>query len=278
MDHFTEARMNRLFGAVLLILSLAPAGACHASEQSPYKTSLAKECLILGSGFGLAATSEAFRRNADALTASEVENLAKIDINWVDRSAASNWSPDLRNASDVLVGACMASPLALLLSEEIRTDAGAISIICLETIVVSASVAGVLKASGRIRPLAYNPDVSLERKLRLQQDVRASFPSSHTALAFSSAVLLSTIYSDYFPDSKWRPYVWGGSLLVASTVGYLRYASGYHFPTDVLAGAVIGGTVGYLIPYLHRNTGSENMSVRPVYRQGRLQLAFDCRF
>jgi len=47
---------------------------------------------------------------------------------------------------------------------------------------------------------------------------------------------------------------------MASTVGYLRYEAGVHFPTDILIGAIVGSAIGYAIPYLHR-AGKENVSV-----------------
>ncbi|MDP3684668.1 MAG: phosphatase PAP2 family protein, partial [Ignavibacteria bacterium] len=75
------------------------------------------------------------------------------------------------------------------------------------------------------------------------------------------AVFLSTVYEGYFPDSKYKNYVWAGSLFTASLTGYLRYESGAHFPTDILVGAVVGSAVGYLIPYLHKS----NSSVSDIY-------------
>lgn len=55
--------------------------------------------------------------------------------------------------------------------------------------------------------------------------------------------------------------IWGASLAVASTTGFLRYKSGHHFPTDVLAGALAGGVIGYLIPVLHKkNSMLDNIS------------------
>jgi membrane-associated phospholipid phosphatase len=250
----------------------------HASELSPYRMRLTTECTVFGSGLGLAALSEVLVHNMDRPTACEIENLAIRDINRFDRSAAWKWSPDARITSDYLVGACILVPSVLFLSHEVRKDAPSVCAIYLETIMISTFAARALKASGRTRPLAYNPDVSLEKKLSLKNDLRTSFPSSHTTLAFSSAVLVSTMYTDYFPESKWRPHVWVGSLLVASTVGYLRYASGYHFPTDVLAGAALGSFIGYMIPYVHRTANTGRLSVSPAFNQGRPLLAFECRF
>lgn len=79
-----------------------------------------------------------------------------------------------------------------------------------------------------------------------------SFFSGHTSLAFGSAVFASTLFDHYYPESSLRPWVWGSSLAIASGMGYLRYASGKHFPTDIIVGALVGSAIGYVIPKLHK--------------------------
>lgn len=63
---------------------------------------------------------------------------------------------------------------------------------------------------------------------------RASFPSGHTAQAFTAATFLS---EEYRHRLKWMPYASYG---VASTVGILRVANNKHYISDVLVGAGIG--------------------------------------
>jgi membrane-associated phospholipid phosphatase len=65
-----------------------------------------------------------------------------------------------------------------------------------------------------------------------------SFPSGHTTAAFTTATSLSLL----FP--KW--YVIVPSYLYASSVGYGRMYQGVHYPTDVLAGAVVGAGSAWL--------------------------------
>ena len=65
-----------------------------------------------------------------------------------------------------------------------------------------------------------------------------SFPSGHTSAAFTTATSLSLL----FP--KW--YVIVPSYLWAVTVGYGRMYLGVHYPTDVLAGAVVGAGSAWL--------------------------------
>ena len=76
----------------------------------------------------------------------------------------------------------------------------------------------------------------------------------------------------------WKLYVWGSSLLAASTVGYLRVASGAHFPTDVLVGAAIGSAIGYFIPYIYRDKEQSNLSVVSNYDFNQFQLSVNYSF
>ena len=71
-----------------------------------------------------------------------------------------------------------------------------------------------------------------------------SFPSGHTAAAFSLATSLSITYP------KW--YVIAPSALWACGVGYSRINQGVHYPSDVLAGAVIGTGCAFLNIYINR--------------------------
>ncbi len=59
-----------------------------------------------------------------------------------------------------------------------------------------------------------------------------SFPSGHTSSAFYTATSLSLLYR------KW--YVVAPAYLWAASVGYARMYQGVHYPSDVLAGAIIG--------------------------------------
>jgi hypothetical protein len=80
----------------------------------------------------------------------------------------------------------------------------------------------------------------------------SSFFSGHTAAAFNGAVFAGTVFQKRYPDSPWVVPVWIIGLSMATTAAIFRVTSGNHFPTDVLAGAVVGSVTGWLIPHLHR--------------------------
>ena len=64
-----------------------------------------------------------------------------------------------------------------------------------------------------------------------------SFPSSHAVNNFAAAVVLSY----FMPRWTW------GFICYASIIAFSRIYVGVHYPSDVVAGAVIGAVVGFLV-------------------------------
>lgn len=71
-----------------------------------------------------------------------------------------------------------------------------------------------------------------------------SFPSGHTAAAFSLATSLSIRYP------KW--YVIAPSAIWACSVGFSRMNEGVHYPSDVIGGAIIGSGCAVLNIYVNK--------------------------
>lgn len=225
----------------------------NASAQSPYKISWEKDALILGAGTVVSVLGYSLEQKINPLSVQEISALSRNDINAFDRSATYNWSKSLTTLSDVSIAITMLSPLTLFLDKNVQKDFQTISAMYFETLLFATFIPSIAKGTAiRVRPFVYNADAP--QGIKLEAEAKKSFFSGHTTVAFASAVFLSSIYDSYFPDSKYTKYIWAGSLVTASVVGYLRYASGNHYPTDILTGAVVGSAVGYLIPYLHKTS------------------------
>jgi undecaprenyl-diphosphatase len=98
---------------------------------------------------------------------------------------------------------------------------------------------------GRERPLFF-----LEMSSKLSQGpgeiLDPSFPSAHSAFAFMMATLLS----------RWFPKYRVIFFIVAGFIGWTRIYLGLHYPTDVIAGALLGYGITKL--FLHLITFQEN--------------------
>ena len=100
--------------------------------------------------------------------------------------------------------------------------------------------AGLKALVDRERPYERYPD----RVHPYSRESSSSFPSSHTAAAFSVATSLSIRYP------KW--YVIAPSALWASSVGFSRMNEGVHYPSDVIAGAFLGAGCAVVNIYVNR--------------------------
>ncbi len=261
--------MKLFFNAALTLLFVLTGLA-----QSPYEISWKKDGMILGTNFLVGITASATNKSLTSLSNEEINALSRNDVFWFDRSATYNYSEKLSTASDVLVGMTIAAPFTLFLDDAVREDWKIISTMYLETILFSMFLPSFGKGNiERIRPYVYNADTPLSRKTSIE--AKRSFFSGHTTWAFSTSIFFATVYNDYYPESQWKPYIWGGALAAASSVGILRYASGAHFPTDVLVGAVVGSAIGYTVPLFHRkNENNMDVSFQTIDEQSKLTLYF----
>lgn len=89
------------------------------------------------------------------------------------------------------------------------------------------------KIVNRPRPAETDPSFTI-----LKPASSRSFPSGHTSAAFSLATTLS------IQHPKW--YIIIPSYTFASLVGYSRIYLGAHYPSDVIAGALVGTGAAWL--------------------------------
>jgi membrane-associated phospholipid phosphatase len=75
-----------------------------------------------------------------------------------------------------------------------------------------------------------------------------SFYSGHVALTFTALSAAAFTINERF---GWTLVPWLVTGLVGASVAVERVAAGWHFPTDVMVGAVMGTAVGVLVPLIH---------------------------
>ena len=107
-----------------------------------------------------------------------------------------------------------------------------------------------------------------------------SFPSGHTATAFTGAHILFKEYRDV------SPWIGIAGYATATTVGAMRILNRKHWLSDVMAGAGVGilcAEIGYmLLPVFHRVIGVEetktNLAIAPVIGNNQYGLGVVCVF
>lgn len=182
------------------------------------------------------------------LLASGLFALDCADINSFDRALMNSYDRVKDNAASALEIAAMAAP-AVLLSQG-PDQYVTIGLMYAETLALTWGTTEIIKhLVGRPRPYMYY-DGYPQQKVD-SGDWNRSFPSGHTSMSFAGASFASYVFQKYNPESKWRIPVTAISYSLAATVAVLRVASGNHFATDVLAGALIGTAIGIGVPALH---------------------------
>lgn len=236
-------------GFILFLLLLILNGISFSQSPFEFKTEL--EFSLIGSGAAISILDLKLIGERQPVTSEDLKNLSKQNINAFDRAAADNWSATSREISTYLLVATAVSPLFLFSSGKVQDDAAAFSTMYLQNFIFSHALPHFAKGIvTRYRPFVYNDDAPDE--VKLNREATFSFFSAHSTLAFSSAVFLANVHSKYYPDSDWKWAVWASAMLAASTVAYLVYISGYHFPSDLILGAIVGSAIAYLIPELHK--------------------------
>ncbi|HNP47746.1 MAG TPA: phosphatase PAP2 family protein [Bacteroidia bacterium] len=222
-----------------------------ASAQVPFKLYNPGDYFagagIIGINFG----SNALYNHKSPLTDTEIAALSVQNISSFDRSATRFYSRQAARWSDGFLIAGTLLPAGLFIAKEFRDDNGIVAVMALESILLSSAevqlVKGLVK---RPRPFVYNPIAPQSEKRK--KDATASFFSGHTALTATASMYTASVYTMTHPDNKRDPWIWTGAVLIPLTTGYLRYKAGKHFPSDILAGFIIGSINGILIPQLHK--------------------------
>lgn len=208
------------------------------------------------------------------LTVNQIARLDRNDINRFDRNATYYWNRSMDKTSDALYKTLPYLPVALVVPELVHkkwNHAFTLGVMYLEVFWLTTGVTDISKSVvGRTRPYLYNTSFTPEERLNFQNNeaptASTSFISGHSSRTFAFAVFASKTFTDIYGKGTASTIVWSASLTAASVTAYARVAAGEHFPTDVIAGAIVGSAIGYFIPVLHKNTPDNlTVSVMPGY-------------
>lgn len=227
---------------------------------------------ILSLSVGVTVLSEAILSTGEIVPQQPqaTSRLLAIDRGVVFATHDPNWGV----VSDVAYGSSFAFAALDPVLSGVRygAEAGIVdAFIYGETIAITWSVTNITKfAFRRPRPSAYKEQQRLN-ELAGSAEEAPSITDTNSALSFFSghasntaAVAATATYLAFSraPGTA-RPWI---TLAVGAGItgiaSYGRVRSGKHFPTDVIAGAMVGIGIGVLVPHVHR---SEDAKQRPVW-------------
>ena len=190
-----------------------------------------------------------------------IMNAQNIDINILrDINVNRNTSldPTFKVVTNSALPISVATPLIIYSVGLIKKDSTIKkqALFIGETFLVSAFITTALKyTTKRERPFSTYPDIE-----KVTAGPGYSFPSGHTSVAFATATSLSMEYP------KW--YIIAPSFAWASAVGYSIMHLEVHYPSDVVAGAIVGSGSAYLsykmTKWINKKRSEKHKQVEPI--------------
>jgi len=195
------------------------------------------------------------------------------DLNVLDRTTAGYWSPGWQTASDIGLYAIGVGAATLLFVDEGLWPGLNDAVVVAESGLAATAAASMMTlAAGRPRPFLYGEKAPLSE--RNGADAGLSFLSSHAAVSFAIATSTLVAMRRLHPHSRANWIVLGVGGAIATFVAAARVLGGMHFISDVAGGAIVGSSLGVIIPSLH---GSP-VSIVPVTGDGQRGMAVNVRF
>jgi membrane-associated phospholipid phosphatase len=243
-------KTHGLLGVFLALFLWTPTLLAQSSE-SPYEIDWRKESQFLFTGAAFSGLSFYYKRKTKVFTPEEIATLSSRNINSFDRFTTDKYSLSAGKASDLLWSSSHIMPLLFLTNKTTRKDFKTIASLYGEVFLINSSLTYLSKNFfQRARPFVYNDAVDISKKLK--PNAKTSFFSGHTSFTAANTFFVAKVFADYFPDSKWKPAVWGLAAAIPAATGYFRVAAGKHFPTDVITGYAVGAAIGILVPHWHK--------------------------
>lgn len=229
-----------------LLLEASPARADDPPRGSPYRLKLAYDASIIG--LGAAGSMTSFVGHPKA--ACHPGCVPPPGTLGIDDWAIGNYSPPAHSLANVVVAGLVAAPL-LFDAADTRFDGWAEdTVVFLESLLVAQALTQLSKSAvGRTAPFVYNPRA--EQQDLDSPDAFRSFVSGHSSTSFAAATAYAVTFWKRHPTSPLRFVVLGVGEALALGVGMLKVKAGYHYPTDIAGGALVGASVGLLVPMLH---------------------------
>ncbi|MDG1252935.1 MAG: phosphatase PAP2 family protein [Schleiferiaceae bacterium] len=241
--------LRSIFPCVLGVFTWA------ATAQPVYLLSAKKEAAIaLGVG-SMAVGNLWLGQQLQGFSEAELAALDASSVPTLDRWSLNRWDESAGHRSDILfyAAAAWSSATVLMPAWEEKNIWASLpaAFMWVEMNSLTLMATDLTKnLVSRPRPYAYFSEAPMME--RVAPDARKSFFSGHTSMTAANSFYAAKMYSDRFPDSRWKPWVWTAAAVLPAITAQQRMAAGKHFFSDVLVGYMVGACVGYIVPEIHR--------------------------
>ena len=172
------------------------------------------------------------------------------DLNALDRSTAGWWSPAWSTATDIGLYSIAGGAFATLVADEGLLNALNDAVVITESATAGMAVSSLLTlATNRPRPFLYGEKAPLSD--RNSPNGSFSYSSSHATVSFAIATSTFMALRRLHPRSPAAFWALGVGGSIATFVAVGRVMAGMHFISDAVGGAVVGSSMGVLVPSLH---------------------------
>lgn len=220
-------------------------------DDFPYTLEAKNEIYFCATGLGLQTAGYLLNKNKDAKTFS-FANANRKNIPAFDRWSVNYHSENAATLSDATELSGIAIPLSLCLIKGIKSPTKGIILLTMyaEAMLITTGMINAVKgAVCRYRPYVYNGYFLHDKS---DSYAAKSFYSGHTSATAASSFFAARIFSDIYPNSKLKPYMWSLAAAVPAATGVLRIKAGRHFLSDVVSAYITGAACGLLVPKLHK--------------------------
>jgi len=262
-----------------LLLLLSFIFSDHSLSQykntNPFNLDFNREVLIITTGSIAAVTAFAIMENIKPFTPEEIGLLDPANVNSFDRGAIGTFTED--HTGDVLLYTSYLIPISFLAYGETKNDFLDLALIYGEVLLIQTSITGIIKGTvQRTRPFVYDSDTPISEKTSI--DARISFFSGHTSMTAAISFFTAKVFTEYVDDNTAKILIWSGAFLLPAVTAISRVNTHWHFPTDVMAGYVVGALVGYFVPELHKTKVNDNLSIYPSINLNKPMLSLQLKF
>jgi membrane-associated phospholipid phosphatase len=250
------------------------------SIESPYRLDPKKDVAVSVGALALIGTGFLIKTKKPKTDPIHLLHPNIYEIPSFDRYATHKYNNAYLAASDILEYTAVAMPFLAFFDKRVTGLGLSIIALYLETIAINTAAYNMTTAIvDRRRPLTYNtdtlkdgitPEVPFDRKTTAS--TLMSFYSGHTSNAAAATFYGARVFTELRPHSVLVPFVWAAAAAVPAFVGFSRIEAGKHYPSDVVAGYIIGASIGFFNPMLHK-IKDDRLTLSPSY-DGGLSLVY----